>query len=97
MKKSGFSLGIVLFIFSFFLFNTDVYAAQELTCVYEKQGKSIRNIDKVLLRQDSSGKIEIYKNKHDASYDAKMSAADSAGATAQKKIGGSYKQDDEYN
>ena len=97
MKKSGFSLKIILFVFSFFLFNTDVYAAQELTCVYEKQGKSILNNDKVMLQQDSSGKITIYKNAHDADYTGKMSSADAAGATAQKKIGGGYKQDDEYN
>ena len=97
MKKSGFSFGIVLFIFSFFLFNTDVYAAQELTCLYEKQGKSFLNVDKVMLQQDSDGKITIYKNKRDADYTGKMTEKDSAGAGAAGKTNGSYKQGDEYN
>ena len=86
MKKNRFSFGIVLFIFSFFLFNTDVYAAQELTCLYEKLGKGIRNIDKVLLRQDSSGKIESYKNEHDADYSAKVNDREVAAAEAQGRI-----------
>ena len=68
MKKSRFSFGIVLFIFSFFLFNSDVYAAKELTCLYEKGG-----VEKVVLQQDSSGKVVIYKNKHDVGLDGKIS------------------------
>ena len=97
MKKSGFSFGIVLFIFSFFLFNTDVYAAQELTCLYEMGNHPILPISKVILQQDSSGKVVIYKNKNNVGYDGKMSEVDSNLTVEQKKIGGGYKQDDEYN
>lgn len=81
MKKSRFSFGIVLFIFSFFLFNTDVYAAQELTCLYEKGG-----VEKVILQQDSSGKVVIYKNKHDADYSGKVNDAEIAAAEAQGRV-----------
>ena len=97
MKKSGFSFGIVLFIFSFFLFNTDVYAAQELTCLYEMGNHPILSINKVILQQDSSGKVVIYKNKRDVGYDGKMNEVDSNLTAEQKKIGGGYKQGDEYN
>ena len=86
MKKSRFSFGIILFIFSFFLFNTDVYAAQELTCLYEKKGKSIMPVEKVLLQQDSSGKITIYKNKHDADFSGKVNDAEIADAEAQGRV-----------
>ena len=68
MKKSSFSFGIVLFIFSFFLFNTDVYAAKELSCLYKKTATT----RKVALVQDASGNITIYKNKKDADFSAKI-------------------------
>lgn len=86
MKKSRFPFGIILFIFSFFLFNTDVYAAKELTCLYEKKGKSIMAVEKVLLQQDSSGKITIYKNKHDADFSGKVNDAEIADAEAQGRV-----------
>ena len=92
MKKSGFSFGIVLFIFSFFLFNTDVYAAQELTCLYEKGG-----VEKVVLQQDSSGKVIIYKNKNDVGFDGKMNSTDTNLSEAQGKINGTYDKDSESN
>lgn len=72
MKKSRFSFEIVLFIFSFFLFNPDVYAAKELTCLYEKSATA----KKVALVQDSSGKITIYKNSKDAGIDGKIENKD---------------------
>ena len=81
MKKSGFSLKIILFVFSFFLFNTDVYAAQELTCLYEKGG-----VEKVVLQQDSSGKVIIYKNKHDVDFSGKVNDAEIAAAEAQGRV-----------
>ena len=92
MKKSGFSFRIVLFIFSFFLFNTDVYAAQELTCLYEKGG-----VEKVVLQQDSSGKVVIYKNKNDVGFDGKMNSTDTNLSEAQGKINGTYDKDSESN
>ena len=92
MKKSGFSFGIILFIFSFFLFNTDVYAAQELTCLYEKGG-----VEKVVLQQDSSGKVIIYKNKNDVGFDGKMNSTDTNLSEAQGKINGTYDKDSESN
>lgn len=92
MKKSGFSFGIVLFVFSFFLFNTDVYAAQELTCLYEKGG-----VEKVVLQQDSSGKVVIYKNKNDVGFDGKMNSTDTNLSEAQGKINGTYDKDSESN
>lgn len=92
MKKSGFSFGIVLFIFSFFLFNTDVYAAQELTCLYEKGG-----VEKVVLQQDSSGKVVIYKNKNDVGFDGKMNSTDTNLSEAQGNINGTYDKDSESN
>ena len=93
MKKSGFSFGIVLFIFSFFLFNTDVYAAQELTCLYEKGG-----VEKVVLQQDSSGKVTIYKNKHDVGLDGKISDTEVKGyeASHDSDAGDSDKYSDWY-
>mgnify|MGYP004600015003 FL=1 len=81
MKKSRFSFEIVLFIFSFFLFNTDVYAAKELTCLYEKGG-----VEKVVLQQDSSGKVVIYKNKHDVDFSGKVNDAEIAAAEAQGRV-----------
>lgn len=92
MKKSSFSFGIVLFIFSFFLFNTDVYAAKELTCLYEKGG-----VEKVVLQQDSSGKVTIYKNKNDVGFDGKMNSTDTNLSEAQGKINGTYDKDSESN
>ena len=92
MKKSGFSFGIILFIFSLFLFNTDVYAAQELTCLYEKGG-----VEKVVLQQDSSGKVVIYKNKHDVGFDGKMNSTYTNLSEAQGKINGTYDKDSESN
>lgn len=72
MKKSVFSIHLILFLFSFFFFSTDVYAAKELTCVYEKGSLT----EKVLLQQDSSGKITLYKNKKDAESDGKIKGKD---------------------
>lgn len=91
MKKSGFSFGIVLFIFSFFLFNTDVYAAKELTCLYEKGG-----VEKVVLQQDSSGKVVIYKNKHDVGLDGKISDTEVKGYEASHDSDDSDKYNDWY-
>ena len=89
MKKSRFSFGIVLFIFSFFLFNTDVYAAKELTCLYEKGG-----VEKVVLQQDSSGKVVIYKNKHDVGLDGKISDTEVKGYEASHDSDDSDKYND---
>ena len=91
MKKSRFSFGIVLFIFSFFLFNTDVYAAKELTCLYEKGG-----VEKVVLQQDSSGKVVIYKNKHDVGLDGKISDTEVKGYEASHDSDDSDKYNDWY-
>lgn len=91
MKKSRFSFGIVLFIFSFFLFNPDVYAAKELTCLYEKGG-----VEKVLLQQDSSGKVVIYKNKHDVGLDGKISDTEVKGYEASHDSDDSDKYNDWY-
>ena len=91
MKKSRFSFEIVLFIFSFFLFNTDVYAAKELTCLYEKGG-----VEKVLLQQDSSGKVVIYKNKHDVGLDGKISDTEVKGYEASHDSDDSDKYNDWY-
>ena len=91
MKKSRFSFEIVLFIFSFFLFNTDVYAAKELTCLYEKGG-----VEKVVLQQDSSGKVVIYKNKHDVGLDGKISDTEVKGYEASHDSDDSDKYNDWY-
>lgn len=91
MKKSRFSFGIVLFIFSFFLFNSDVYAAKELTCLYEKGG-----VEKVVLQQDSSGKVVIYKNKHDVGLDGKISDTEVKGYEASHDSDDSDKYNDWY-
>ena len=91
MKKSRFSFEIVLFIFSFFLFNSDVYAAKELTCLYEKGG-----VEKVVLQQDSSGKVVIYKNKHDVGLDGKISDTEVKGYEASHDSDDSDKYNDWY-
>lgn len=54
-------LYILTFILTLFIFNPSVNAAQELVCVYEKG----LNNDKIMLTQDSSGKLTVYGNKND--------------------------------
>lgn len=66
MGKNKLLLVLVIGFVSLFGFKIDVYAAQELTCLYEKGGGALFGYDKVLLIQDSDGNITIYKNDDDA-------------------------------
>lgn len=65
MKKNKY-LYILIFILGMFCFNNDVYAAQELSCLYKKK---LLNGDKVWLIQESDGTRKIYKNEKDATID----------------------------
>lgn len=60
MNKNKF-IYILIMVIALFGFKSNVYAAQELTCVYPKGVFA----DKVLLVQYSTGKIEVYKNSKD--------------------------------
>lgn len=60
MNKNKF-IYILVMVIALFGFKSNVYAAQELTCVY----KIGFFADKVLLVQYSSGEIEVYKNSKD--------------------------------
>ncbi len=58
--------------FVVFGFKMDVYAAQELTCMYEK-GPNDANIMKIILVQDKNGNLSVYRNEKDVSYDDESS------------------------
>ena len=64
MVKKNFISYIVIFILFFLVGNIDVYAAQTLTCLYEKNN-GILGVDKVLLIQDENGNKFLYKNDKD--------------------------------
>lgn len=70
---------IIVIILSCLCFNTNVYAAQELTCLYEKGyntlfgGAIAADIDKVVIVQNSSGKVTMYKNTKDADLNGNVS------------------------
>ena len=61
MKKNKYIM-IIILIITLFSFNNEVYAAQELTCLYENGLLS----DKVLLVQYSNGERQIFKNAKNA-------------------------------
>lgn len=62
-RKKVFSLCVIMFL-CVFGFKMNVYAAQELTCVYKKDKLHA----KVILVQDKDGTISIFKNKKDANF-----------------------------
>lgn len=59
MRKNKIFYFVILFLITLFSFNLDVYAAQELTCLYKKEAR----YDKVLLIQYSNGDRKIFKNE----------------------------------
>lgn len=67
MKKNKI-LYILIFVMGMFGFNCNVYAAKELSCLYEKDD-SWNKHDKVLLIQYSDGSRKIMKNAKDVSLD----------------------------
>ena len=62
---------LLVFIIMLFSFGNSVYAAQELTCIYEKGKNLTGNIDKVVLTQDSNGVQTLYKNSEDVDINTK--------------------------
>lgn len=71
MKRKKIIYLILIMLLSIFSFNMDVHAAQELTCVYKVQTKKTGLLwsktvkFKVMLTQDSKGKINVYSNSED--------------------------------
>lgn len=56
---------LVFMLILVFSFNGNVYAAQELSCLYENSGVA----DKVMLVQDKNGKVVVYKHDKNGSWE----------------------------